>query len=36
LKAFSQSIRLFPALQLNLLDCIVLHSLLPRSGGKWG
>ena len=30
-----QSIRLFPTLQLNLFDCIVLHSISPRSGHKW-
>ena len=30
-----QCIWLFPALQLNLFDCIVLHSISPRSGHKW-
>ncbi len=34
--AFSQYIRHFLALQLNLFNCIDLHPFLPRSGGKWG
>ena len=31
-----QCIRLFAVLQLILFNCIRLHLISPRSGGKWG